>query len=165
MVFLTIHHKLQEEQHHTVPHLWRAWCCRERGIASWHEGLVLGEAKLYWYRRRIGPEDSVLTIVQWTRSLSKISTQSHGLMTFWTNSRGQIFQQDWIEVRLSPSAYWTLRCVEYYLQIKEGLFEWLLMSFGLTNAPATFMRLMDDILRPFTNAFVVVYLDDILIFS
>jgi hypothetical protein len=39
---------------------------------------------------------------------------------------------------------------------KEGIFEWLFIPFGLTNSPATFMRMMDDILRPFTNNFVVV---------
>jgi len=63
-------------------------------------------------------------------------------------------------VRIAEEDKWKTAFRTHY-----GAFEWSVMSFRLTNAPAAFQRFMNDVFSDLLDVCIVVYLDDILIYS
>ena len=103
----------------------------------------------YWALNNITVKNSYLLPL-----ISELQDQFQGAQWFTKFDIPGAFNQIRIKGDKWKTAFWT----------RSGLYEYLVMPFGLTNASATFQAFINNVLREYLNQFMVVYLDDILIY-
>lgn len=104
------------------------------------------------------------------RRLNEITKKDRTPLPLTNELKDRLIDKKWFTALDLKGAYNLIRMKEgdewkTAFRTKYGLYEYLVMPFGLTNAPATFQRMINTVLSEYLDVFVVVYLDDILIFS
>lgn len=104
------------------------------------------------------------------RALNKLTVKNRYPVPLIADLFDQLAKARWFSKLDLRSGYYQVRIAEgdqakTACVTRYGAFEFSVMPFGLTNAPATFCTLMNEVLHPFIDHFVVVYLDDIVVYS
>ena len=115
-------------------------------------------------------QDGTMRICVDYRALNKATVKNKYLVPLVQDLMDRLRKACWLKKLDLRVGYWQVRieegdepkttCVTRY-----GSYEFLVMPFGLTNAPATFCNLMNNVVFNYFDDFVVVYLDDIVIYS
>jgi hypothetical protein len=104
------------------------------------------------------------------RSLNKVTSKNKYPLPriedlFDLMKGGSVFSKIDLRSRYHQLKIWESDIPKTAFRTRYGLYEYTMMSFGLTNAPAYFMYLMNKVFMEYLDKFVVVFIDDILIFS
>jgi len=104
------------------------------------------------------------------RGLNNITVKNSYPLPLISEMQDRLQGAKWFTKFDIPGAYNRIRMKEgeewkTAFRTRFGHFEYLVMPFGLTNAPATFQAFINNVLRQYLDVFVVVYLDDILVYS
>ena len=104
------------------------------------------------------------------RALNKITRKDRYPLPLIHETLERISKAKWFTKLDVIAAFHKIRIAEGHewltaFRTRYGLYEWLVMPFGLANAPSTFQRYINWVLRDYLDEFVSAYLDDILIFT
>jgi hypothetical protein len=131
--------------------------------------LLAGYPVLFILKKHLDPEKRWKVYIDY-RQLNDITIKNRYPLSLIKEFKDQLRRVHWFTAFNLPEAYGFIRITDGYewktaFRTQFGHFEYFIILFGFTNIPTTFQNMINYVLQRFLGVFVVVYLDDILIYS